>query len=75
MEFGLNPEERNLICKATFKRKSDGNNIFGVKGYAKTIGARISKISIVVSNHIDKVYVRLNEVFDKIKDISKKVRD
>ena len=75
MEFDLNLKEQNLICKAILKRKSDGNSILKVKGYAKTVGARIGKINIIISNHIDKVYTKPNKVFGKIKDASKKARN
>ena len=75
MEFDLNLKEQNLICKAILKRKSDGNSILKVKGYAKTVGARIGKINIIISNHIDKVYARLNKIFDEIKGASKRIKN
>ena len=75
MKFGLDSEGRNLICKAILKRKSDGNSISGIKGYAKTVSTRISRISIVVSDHVNKVYTKPNKVFGKIKDASKKARN
>ena len=75
MELDLDLKEWNLICKVTFKCKSSGNSIFKIKGYAKTVDVGISRISIVISDHVNEVYVRPNKVFNKIKDISKKVKD
>lgn len=75
MKFDLNLKKQNPICKAIFERKFGKNNILKIKTYTKTINIRISKISIIISNHVNKVYVRLNKVFNKIKDASKKTKD
>lgn len=75
MKLDLDLEERNPICKATLERKSGENNILEVKGYIKTISAKINRISIVISDHINKVYAKPNEVFSKIKGTNKRAKD
>jgi len=75
MKLDLDLKRQNLICKAIFRCKSNGNSILKVKSYVKTVNVRINKISIIISNHVDKVYVRSNKVFDKIKGMSKKARN
>ena len=75
MKFGLNSKGQNPICKAILKRKFSGNNILKIKSYAKTIDVRISEISIVIGDHVDKVYIKPNKVFSEIKDVSKRARN
>ena len=75
MELGLDLEGRNPICRATLGRKFGGNSIPGVKGYIKTVDAGISEISIVIGSHVNKVYARLNKVFDEIKGASKRAKN
>ncbi len=72
IKLDLDLKERNLICKVTFRCKSNGNSIFEVKGYTKIIDARISRINIVVSGYVDKVYAKLNKIFNEIKGASKR---
>ncbi len=71
----MDSKGQNPICKTTLKRKSDENSIPKVRGYAKTVNIRISKINIMISDYVNKVYARPNEVFNKIKGASKRARN
>ena len=75
MKFDLNSKKQNLIYKAILKCKSDKNSIFKVKGYVKTVDTKISKISIIINNYINKVYAKPNKIFSKIKDTSKRAKN